>query len=58
MMGFLKLLWGLGPAPEIVSQEEFDRVKREYDRKLKELDNAIHALRDHEPDERTRPHAP
>lgn len=57
-MGFLKLLWGEGRPPETVSQDEFDRVKAEYDRKLAELDNALHALRDHEPDERDQPYAP
>lgn len=57
-MGFLNLLWGKESPPAAVSQEEFERVKREYDRKLAELDNAVRALRDHEPDERTQPYAP
>lgn len=57
-MGFLKLLWGKDRRPDIVSQEEFERVKREYDRKLAELDTAIHALRDHDPDERYQHDAP
>lgn len=57
-MGFLKMIWGNGRPPEPVSKDELDRILREYDRKLEELDTAIHALRDREPDERDRPHAP
>jgi hypothetical protein len=57
-MGWLKLLWGTGRPADVVSHEEFERVKREYDRKLEELDEAIHALRDHEPDERRQSYAP
>lgn len=57
-MGFLKMIWGEGRPTETVSREEFERVTQEYDSKIEALDNMIHALRDHEPDERTQPHAP
>lgn len=51
-MGFLKMLWGTGKAPSTVSREEFEQVKHEFDRKMKELDNLIHALKGDEPDYR------
>lgn len=60
-MGFLKLIWGHEkhtPDAEPISPDEIRRTFKEYDRKLDELNEAMHALRDHEPDRRERPHAP
>jgi len=58
-MGWLKMFWGEGRPPDRapkVSKTEFERTKLEYDRKLRELEAAMHALRGDEPDHRY-PHA-
>lgn len=60
-MGFFRALWGSGKMPtdpEMVSRDEFQRTKYEFDRKLRELDEALHALRGDEPDRWEQPHAP
>lgn len=52
-MGFFRILWGRGdpqPVPGGISREEFERTKRQYDLKLRELDEAMQALRGIEPD--------
>ena len=55
-MGWFKMIWGGSDQwPPPVSKEEFERTKREYDRKLQELEEAISALHG-EPDRRY-PHA-
>jgi hypothetical protein len=63
-MGFLKALLALvKPPPSVprVSREDLEQTFTAYDRKLAELNDAMHALRDHEPDRRTprgQTHAP
>jgi hypothetical protein len=49
------MIWGRRPDPltpdEAVSRHEFEQSKQDYDRKLHELDEALKAWKDHEPDE-------
>jgi hypothetical protein len=56
-MRFLGFWWGEQPPEQTVPRDEFDRVKEEHDRKLEALNDALHAWRDHEPDERRQPDA-
>jgi hypothetical protein len=49
------MIWGRRPDPlppdEAVSRHEFEQSKQDYDRKLHELDEALKAWKNHEPDE-------
>jgi hypothetical protein len=57
-MGFLKAILDLvRPPPSVprVSREDLEQTFTAYDRKLSELNAAMHALRDHEPDRRNPP---
>lgn len=56
-VGFLKSWWGRGthsppppPRPHPPLPEELLEIRLEYNRRLRELDNAIHALLGDEPD--------
>lgn len=56
-MGFLTLIFGRGRPHDPIPREEVERRLREHDQKIRELDDALHALRGDEPDLRERPHA-
>jgi hypothetical protein len=57
-MGFFKAILDLvrpPPAAPRVSREDLEQTFTAYDRKLAELNDAMHALRDHRPDRRIPP---
>lgn len=56
-MGFFEAIWrwGKGTAPQAVSRKEIEQTFIVYDRKLEEMNEALRAWRDHEPDRRTPP---
>lgn len=58
MIGFLSSIFGRERPVDPVPPEEVERRIREHNEKIRELGEAIHVLKDHEPDERTYHDAP